>query len=240
MSKHLSTGAGAAYGQPFAFTTGVDDAPKAANGARPKGQKERKKAARKRRSERLKAAKQATAEAAAAEKKHHKHKHPSPFTAEELATMKQIGKTHTEARYSAFLLSTDITALNVALRAANAAALQSKIDILEQYNKSAEGVENGKMRRMRKDLAYFSSPSGKTDSRTFTTEQFSDFKKIYAGFYQDEINLMQNGHTGTGLRAYMKDFVDKKKQELADFYDKYPALRPISQRNAEQLKVIGG
>lgn len=240
MSKHISTGAEAAYGQPFAFTTGD----KTAAGTTPKSGKERKKNKKKNRAKKGKAARKAKEAAEAAEKKHHKH--GSPLKPDDMTAMKQIGKTHTEARYSAFHLSKDITALNVALRAANAAALQSKIDILEQYHPAdAQGVENAKMKRMRKDLQYFKSQPKNTDSRVFTVAQFERFSNIYTTFYSAQISAMlpENEHTGADLKANMKDIVDTKKRALTAFYSFNPLLSPKSKQRPpvpESEKAIGG
>lgn len=233
MSKHLSTGAEAAYGQPFAFTTGVDG-PKGASGAKPTSGQDKKKAKAKKRRETLKDKRKAEA----AKKPPHEPKHRKPLTPEDKDTMKQIGKTHTEARYSAFHSSLDIPALNAALRAANAAALQGKVDILQDYYVTEAGAENAKLRRLRKDVAYFELPPTHTDSRVFLPLVFDAFKAIYVAFYSAEISLMNLGTTGAEFQVQMKDIVDKKKRALEDFYDKHPALRPKQRTPVPNLTPV--
>lgn len=230
MSKHISTGAEAAYGQPFAFTTGD----KTAAGTTPKSGKEKKKKKKSNKSNKPKAAAEKPPhENAAAEKPPHQHKHILLLKVEDRAAMKKIKMDHAEARYEAFSSSATIGSLNIALRAANAKSLQARIDILTQYySPDAQGVENAKMKRLRKDLQYFQAEPKNTDSRNFTGNQFTEFTQIYTAFYSDQMSAMNmsamnptNEHTGADFQALMKKIVDTKKSELVAFYDKYPHLK---------------
>ena len=208
MSKSLSTGAEAAYGQPFAFTTGIDTGGK---GTKQKSGKQKKK------NKKAKKAKKAKAE-----------KPPDPpkhiLKAEDRAAMKMMKMDHMEARMKAFTESTDIASLNNKLRAANAAALQKKIDIVRGYNVDDKGNENAKMRRLRKHLTYSQSPI-RPDSRTWNNNQFNAFKQIYVNYYEAQLAAMRSVIV-TNMREIIADAIAKKKQDLDDFYTKYPDLKP--------------
>jgi hypothetical protein len=64
-----------------------------------------------------------------------------------------------------------------------------------------------------------------TLSRKWTTEQFTEFKQIYANFYSDQLAAMRSVVV-TKMREMMKTAVDKKKSDLVAFYTKYPQLTP--------------
>jgi len=222
MSRSLSTGAEAAYGQPLAFTTGAGNGK--GKGTTAKSSKEKKKNTKKKKAEKAKAANQ----------------HRLPLTAEDMATIKQIGQTHTEARYYAFRNSEDITELNTALRTANAAALQGKLDILVKYYTNETGAENAKIRRLRKEVAYFESEPTNTDSRVFLPKVFQVFKEIYANFFSGQLSVMNpaNDYTGADFRAEMKRVVDQKKQELREFYTNNPLLMPKQRTPVPNLTPV--
>jgi hypothetical protein len=139
--------------------------------------------------------------------------------------MKRIKMDHVEARMTAFTESTDSKSLNAGLRAATATSLQEKINIFKGYYVDDEGNENAKMKRMRKELTYFQSPPTRTDSRKWTTEQFTEFKQIYANFYSDQLAAMRSVVV-TKMREIISEAVAQKKSDLVAFYNKYPQLTP--------------
>ena len=54
--------------------------------------------------------------------------------------------------------------------------------ILVKYYRDDTGAENAKIRRLRKEVAYFESEPKNTDSRVFPPPVFKEFKEIYAVF----------------------------------------------------------
>ena len=224
MSKHISTGAGAAYGQPFAFTTGIDgdDVPTEAKSKNPKkGKKKRKSKVPQQpgESKEMKDAKKKT---------HRQHNNRLTLRVDDMDTLTQINKTHMDAIWAAYKTSQNIDSLNSSLRAAMATALNAKTNIFEQYyRKSAEGVENAKMRNRRDEVAYWQSPPQHKDEREWKHAQFEEYKKIYLQFYSDRFSAL-NGHTGEDFKALMQDIVSQKQKDLKDFYAKYPDLTPKS------------
>ncbi len=141
-------------------------------------------------------------------------------------TMTKINKTHMEAIWTAYKTSNNYASLTSSLRAAMATSLIAKTNIYEQYyRKSAEGVENAKMRKLRDEVAYWQSPPAHTDEREWKTAQFEDYKKIYLQFYSDKISAL-NGHTGEDLNEKLQESNSQKRKDLKDFYDKYPDLKP--------------
>lgn len=208
MSKNLSTGAEAAYGQPFAFTTGGN--PKTATGATPTSGKKKKANKKKNKAKNAK----------------NQRLRDRNIRIDDKTKMKEIEERHMEARMTAFINSKDSQSLIIALRAANATATNEKLNILQQYyEKSAEGKENAKIRRLQESLTYFQSNPIKEDSRIWTSQSFSEYKTIYATFYESQLAAMRSVIV-TKKREMMNDIKTKKNEDLRVFYAKYPELKP--------------
>jgi hypothetical protein len=216
MSKHLSTGAEAAFGQPLAFTTGA----KTAAGTTPKSGKEKKKNTKKRKEKKAKAAKKAEP-AKSAKPTNGRHIKALILSDTSQIEWDAISLTNMEEKAEAFSSSQNMGSLHAALHDANVTNLRGKIQILKNYSKY-----NSLMKRMEKKLEYLEEKSSAedTDSQKWPDSAFNDFKNIYKTYYTSRMQRMQSTDK-TNMHAQLEQLYSILKMALYAFYDKNPGLK---------------
>jgi hypothetical protein len=204
MSKHLSTGAEAAFGQPLAFTTGA----KTAAGTTPKSGKEKKKNTKKRKEKKAKPT---------------NGRHLKSLILSDTSQIEwdAISLTNMEEKAEAFSSSQNMGSLHAALHDANVTNLKGKIQILKNYSKY-----NSLTKRMEKKLEYLEekSSAADTDSQKWPDSAFNTFKNIYKTYYTNRVQAMQSPDK-TNMHAQLDQLYSTMTMTLDAFYGRNPGLK---------------
>ena len=230
MSKNLSTGAGAAYGQPFAFTTGPNAAANTETETTPKSTEDKKKRKRKPKSKVPQQPSESKEIKDAKENKGEKNQNATRkpkkilLTPEHTVSMKDIKMKYIADQGKACQMSVTYEDLQQAFSNAKISENQQKIAIFLQYP-DAEKI----VKKLQKHITHLQNEDKRdVDSRPWKQGSFYEYKQILADFYSEELQAM---------RIMMKATAEKR-SAYSSFFDRFPDLKPASRANARDAEKV--